>query len=432
MSEIKKAIQAICDEKGLEYDEVLDAIQSALGAAYRKDFGNRQQNLQVIFNPDNMDMKIWDEKEVVADVDEEKLEADQEELLRRREESVKEGRELTEEETEDLVRFNPKNQMMLTEAKEIDKKAKIGQILKIDQEIPGDFGRMAAQTAKQVIIQRLREAERNSVYDELKDKEGTLIHGVVQRRDSRNGTVIVDLGKVTALLPNNEQNRGEQYRAGNRMRFYILSVDMGNRGLEIVLSRSSEKMVTAIFEEEIPEIASGEVEIKGIARDPGFRSKVAVYTEDNNIDPIGSCIGQRGGRINSIIDELGGEKIDIIEYSDNIIDYIKNSLAPAKIGEVELKEDDKTATIKVVEDQFSLAIGRGGQNVRLASRLTGWKIDVVEDGSEEKKVSSEDDAEEIKEKIEEADTEAKDNVDDTTEEKDVEVEKEDEKADEKK
>ena len=423
MSEVTKAIQYICDEKGLEYEEVLDAIQSALGAAYRKDFGNRQQNIQVIFDPETGDMKVWDEKEVVEDVEEEKLEADQEELSRLREEAMKEGRELTDEETEGLAKFNPKNQLMLSDAKEHDKKAKVGQILKIDLEVPGDFGRMAAQTAKQVVIQRLREAERNTVYDELKEKVGELINGVIQRRD-RSGAIIIDLGKVTGLLPVNEQIRGEQYRPASRMRFYIQAVEMGTRGLEIVLSRSSVKMVEAIFIEEIPEINAESIEIKGIARDPGYRSKVAVHTDDETIDPIGSCIGQRGSRITTIIDELGGEKIDIIQYSDDAVSYIKNALSPAKIDSVELNEEEKEAVVKVVEDQFSLAIGRGGQNVRLAAELTGWKINVVQkDG--EVVVSSEDEvkkdtddtevSEEIGEKKEEKDGEEK--VEEVKEEK---------------
>ncbi len=382
MSEITKAIQFICDEKGLEFSEVLDAIQSALAAAYRKDFGNRQQNIQVIYDPETTDMKVWDEKEVVEDIEEEKLEADQEELSRRREEAMKEDRELTEEEIEDLVKFNPKTQIMLTEAKEHDKKAKVGQILKIILEVPGDFGRMAAQTAKQVVIQRLREAERNTVYDELKEQVGELIHGVVQRRD-RSGAFIIDLGKVTAMLPASEQIRGEQYRTGSRMRFFIKQVEMGVRGLEIVLSRASKKMVEAIFTEEIPEINAESVVIKGIARDPGYRSKVAVFTDEDTIDPIGSCIGQRGSRITTIIEELGGEKIDIIQYNDNAETYIKNALSPAKISSVELNEEEKEATVNVPNDQFSLAIGRGGQNVRLASELTGWKINVVQEGGTE-------------------------------------------------
>src|SRR3989339_687155 len=376
MSEVTKAIQFICDEKGLDYDIVLEAIQAALASAYRKDFGNRQQNIKVIFDPELGDMKVWDEKEVVEDIAEDVLVAAQDELNRRREEALKEGRELTEEETADLPKFNPKNQLMLTQAKEIKKGVKVGDILKIDLEVPGEFGRMAAQTAKQVVIQRLREAERNSVYDELKEEEGEIVNGVVQRRD-RTGAVVIDLGKATGVVPVSEQIRTEQYRPGSRLRFYIQSVNMGTRGLEVILSRASIKMVETIFSEEIPEISAGSVEIKGIARDAGNRSKVAVWTSDDSIDPIGSCIGQRGSRITTIIEELGGEKIDIIQYDENPVEYIKNALSPAKIDSVELAEDKKEATVKVAADQFSLAIGRGGQNVRLAGELTGWAVNVV-------------------------------------------------------
>ena len=226
MSETSKMIQIICDEKGLDYDIVLEAIQTALGAAYRKDFGNRQQNIKVKFDPDNQDMKMWDVKEVVEDIDEEILEKAQEELVERRKKAIEEDRELTEEELKDLPRFNPKTQIMITEAKKIDKKTKVGDILEISLEIPGDFGRMAAQTAKQVIIQKLREAERNSVFDELKEQEGQIIQGVVQRRD-RSGSVIVDLDKITGIVPQTEQIRGEKYIAGKRLRFYVVSVGTG-------------------------------------------------------------------------------------------------------------------------------------------------------------------------------------------------------------
>ncbi len=399
MSEVAKAIQAICDEKNLDYDAVLESIEAALGAAFRKDYGNRQQNIKVKFTPETGDMQVWDVKEVVEDVDEEQLEHDQEELTARREKARDEHRELSEEETEDLLKFNPKTEMMLSEAKEIKKSAKIGDILEVVLEIPGDFGRMAAQTAKQVIIQRLREAERSTVFDELKEQEGEVIQGVVQRRD-KLGQVIVDIGKVTGIVPQNEQVRGEQYRPGLRMSFYLTSIEMGNRGVEIMLSRATEKMVEAVFSQEIPEIASGVVEIKGIAREAGHRSKVAVFTDDDSIDPIGACIGQRGSRINTVIEELGGEKIDIIQYSDNAEEYIKQALSPAKIDSVDLDEETKEATVHVAEDQFSLAIGRGGQNVRLAANLSGWTIKVLEKGNEDKVVSSEDEEEKVEEVVE--------------------------------
>ena len=382
-SEITKSIQYICDEKGLQFDIVMEALQSALGAAYRKDFGNKQQNIQVIFDPETGDMKVWDEKEVVEDIPEETLLHDQEELARRREEIRKEGRELTEEEIADLVRFNPKTQIMLSQAKEHKKSAKVGDTIKIDLEVPGDFGRMAAQTAKQVIIQKLREAERSTVFEDFKKQEGHIVFGVVQRRDRHTGGYVIDLGKITGILPQSETVFRERYTLGNRMKFYVSSVALGIRGPEIILSRKDKRMVSFVFEQEIPEIAQGEVVIKGIARDPGSRSKVAVFTSDESIDPIGSCVGQRGSRITTIIDELGGEKIDVILYNENAEAYIKAALSPAKVVSVELKEAEKEAIVTVEADQFSLAIGRGGQNVRLAAELTGWKIKVVEkDGTQ--------------------------------------------------
>ena len=382
-SEITKSIQYICDEKGLQFDIVMEALQSALGAAYRKDFGNKQQNIQVIFDPETGDMKVWDEKEVVEDIPEETLLHDQEELARRREEIRKEGRELTEEEIADLVRFNPKTQIMLSQAKEHKKSAKVGDTIKIDLEVPGDFGRMAAQTAKQVIIQKLREAERSTVFEDFKKQEGHIVFGVVQRRDRHTGGYVIDLGKITGILPQSETVFRERYTLGNRMKFYVSSVALGIRGPEIILSRKDKRMVSFVFEQEIPEIAQGEVVIKGIARDPGSRSKVAVFTSDESIDPIGSCVGQRGSRITTIIDELGGEKIDVILYNENAEAYIKAALSPAKVVSVELKDAEKEAIVTVEADQFSLAIGRGGQNVRLAAELTGWKIKVVEkDGTQ--------------------------------------------------
>ncbi|OGH85468.1 MAG: transcription termination factor NusA [Candidatus Magasanikbacteria bacterium RIFOXYC12_FULL_33_11] len=392
-SEIAKSLQFICDEKGLKYEIVLDALQTALAAAYRKDFGNKQQNIQVIFDPETGDMKVWDEKEVVEDMDEEDLLKDQEELAKRREEAHKAERDLSEEEMEGLMRFNPKTQIMITEAKTHDKKVKIGDTIKIDLEVPGDFGRMAAQTAKQVIIQKLREAERGNVFEDFKHQEKGIVQGVVQRRD-RSGGFIIDLGKITGILPSSEMMPRERYNLGNRMRFYVLSVDMGTRGPEIILSRKDKRMVEVVFNQEIPEIASGEVIIKGIARDAGNRSKVSVFTEDESIDPIGSCIGQRGSRITTIIEELGGEKIDVIQYSDRAEDYIKQALSPAKVTSVKLNEEEKEAVAMVESDQFSLAIGRGGQNVRLAADLTDWKIKVQDLGGE-KEISSDDDMDDV-------------------------------------
>ncbi len=404
MSEITKAIQFLCDEKGLPYDSVMEAIEFALAAAYRKDFGNKQQNIKVKFNPDNGDMKAWDIKTVVEDVAEDVLESAQEELVKRREKAVAEGRELTEEDTADLPHFNPKMELMLSSAKEIDKKVKVGEVMEIPLDIPSEFGRMAAQTAKQVIIQKIREAERGIVFNDFKGQEGQLIMGTIQRAEARK--VLVDFGKVTGVLLADQQNSRDHYRPGARMKFLLLAVQMTPRGPEIVLSRSDVGMVREIFKQEIPEINDGLIVIKGIAREPGFRSKVAVFTNDESIDPIGSCIGQRGGRINTIIEELGGEKIDIIQFSEDAKEYISHALSPAKVLGVNLDESNKVAEVSVASDQFSLAIGRNGQNVRLAAQLTGWKINVVEEGGKNKISSDEVKPEaEVVEVVEEVKTE---------------------------
>jgi len=398
-SEIVKAIQALCEEKNLSFEVVMETIEAALAAAYRKDFGNKQQNIKVKFDPETAGVEMWDVKTVVEDIDEEVLEKAQEELATRREKAREENRELTEEEIADLPHFNPKTEIMMKEAKTHNKKAKLGDVLEIELEIPHEFGRMAAQTAKQVIIQKIREAERNMVFGDFKDQEGKIIIGTIQRAEARK--ILVDLGKVTGILLLDDQVRNDHYRPGMKMKFYVTSVSMGVRGPEIILSRTNENLVREIFRQEIPEIADGSVEIKGLARDAGYRTKIAVATDDNSIDPIGSCIGQRGGRINTIIEELNGEKIDIIKYNDDPIIYITNAMAPAKIVSVTLNEEEKTAEVSVNSDQFSLAIGKNGQNVRLASRLTGWTINVKnESGNQE--VSSE---EPMKEPVAEEETE---------------------------
>lgn len=381
MSEITKAIQALCDEKNLSYDAVMETIETALAAAYRKDFGNKQQNIKVKFDPETADMQAWDIKNVVEDIDEETLVKAQEELTALRTKAREEGRELADEETAHLVRFNPKTEIMLKDAMALptgSKKTKVGDLLEIPLEIPHAFGRMAAQTAKQVIIQKVREAERTAVFGDYKGQEGTIIQGTIQRVEGRK--VLVDLGKLTGVLLAEHQIRTDHYRPGARIKAYVQAVEMNMRGPEIILSRTHPGMVREVFKQEIPEIADGTIEIKGVARDPGFRSKVAVWTSDEAVDPIGSCIGQRGSRITTIIEELGGEKIDVIQYSDKAEQFIGHALSPAKILNVELFEADKFATVFVAPDQFSLAIGRSGQNVRLASELTGWRITVKEQG----------------------------------------------------
>lgn len=381
MSEITKAIQALCDEKNLAYDAVMETIETALAAAYRKDFGNKQQNIKVKFDPETGDMQAWDVKTVVEDIDEEALLKAQEELTALRAKAREQGRELSDEDTAHLVRFNPKTEIMVKDAKELPvggKKVKVADVLEIPLEIPHSFGRMAAQTAKQVIIQKVREAERTAVFGDFKAQEGTIIQGTVQRVEGRK--VLIDLGKITGVLLGEYQIRTDHYRPGSRIKVYVQAVEMSMRGPEIILSRTHPGMVQEIFKQEIPEIADGTIEVKGIARDPGFRSKVAVFTADEAVDPIGSCIGQRGSRITTIIEELGGEKIDVIQYSDKPEQYIAHALSPAKVLKVELNMPTKVALVLVNPDQFSLAIGRSGQNVRLASDLTGWRITVKEQG----------------------------------------------------
>ncbi len=380
-SDITKAIQALCVEKNLSEESVMETIELALAAAYRKDFGikqqNKQQNVKVKFDAETGDMKVWDEKIVVADIDADVLEKGQNELLELREAARADGRELSEEETAHLPKFNSKTEIMLSEAQTIEPDAELGDVLEIPLEIPRDFGRMAAQTAKQVIIQKIREAERNLVFGDFKNQEGEIVMGTVQRAESRK--VLIDLGKITALLPPEEQSANDKYRPGSRMKFLVRTVAMGVRGPEVIVSRAHPDFVKNIFMEEIPEVTSGVIQVKGVAREAGFRSKVAVFTADPSIDPIGSCIGQRGSRITTIIEELGGEKIDVVEYSSDEKKYILHALSPAKATSLTLDETNKTAEVLVPSEQFSLAIGRGGQNVRLASELTGWKINVRED-----------------------------------------------------
>src|SRR3989338_5524768 len=273
MSEITKAIQALCDEKSLSFESVMETIEAALAAAYRKDFGNKLQNIKVKFEPETGEMQAWDIKIVVDDIAEEALLKGQEELAARREKAREENRELTEEETADLPHFNPKTELMIGEAEKIKKSAKIGDVLEIVLEIPHAFGRMAAQTAKQVIIQKLREAERGMMFDDYKKQEGQIIVGTIQRVEGRK--VLIDLGKLTGVLPNDQQVDREFYRPGNRMKFYVAAVNLTARGPEVLLSRNHPNMVREIFKHEIPEISESVIEIKGIARDAGYRSKVA-------------------------------------------------------------------------------------------------------------------------------------------------------------
>ncbi|MFH0988249.1 MAG: transcription termination factor NusA [Parcubacteria group bacterium] len=404
---IKPIIKQICAEKGLSEESVMETINSAIAAAYRKDFADKTQNIAAEFNLDTGKITIYDVKEVVEDLTPEELEAIEtmkaererireaiasgeitaEELRKQRDEEQQKresefGSHNSEQTENDEERhFNPRTQIQLVDAKKVKKSFTIGDFVKTELEIPGEFGRMAAQTAKQVIVQRLREAERNVVYQVFKDKEGQILGGAVQKFEGRN--IIIDIERTPTILPQNEQIRTERYKVGDRLKVFVLSVSLNTRGPEIIVSRTHPDIVRELFHIEIPEIANGTIKIKSIAREAGGRTKIAVASEDQNLDPIGSCIGQRGSRIQTIIHELGGEKIDVIEYNDNAVKFITNAILPAKIKHVELNETDKTATLTVAPDQLSLAIGRGGQNVRLASKLTSWHLTIKEEGREE-------------------------------------------------
>ncbi|MFA6428515.1 MAG: transcription termination factor NusA [Candidatus Buchananbacteria bacterium] len=381
-SPIQQAIKQICEEKNLSESTVIATIEAALAAAYRKDFGEKNQNVKVKFDLVSAGSEVFDVKTVVEDLPPEELAELAREEAEKKEEKLTVGvkyrntdyTELTEGEIE-KKKFNPRTELQISDAKKIKKSAEIGEEIWTKLEVPAAYGRMAAQTAKQVIIQKIREAERLSVFEEYKTKEGQVIHGVVQRREPR--VVLIDLEHATAIMPLEEQTMRERYSTGNRIKIYVLSVENTPKGPQIIVSRAHPEIVKKLFAMEIPEIASNIIEIKGIAREAGSRSKVAVYTEQKNIDPIGSCVGQRGSRIQTIIAELGGEKIDIILWDAEAEKYITNALSPAKVLAIELNEEAKTATVQVKDDQLSLAIGRDGQNVRLASRLTGYKIDII-------------------------------------------------------
>lgn len=378
-SPIAQAIKQLAEEKGLQYETVLQTVEEALAAAYRKDFGDKTQNLSVEFSPETGGMRVFDEKLVVEDALEEvylKEQAEREEarekgiILERKEEPIPAEGE------PEILKFHPKYHLALHAATEIKLDATIGETIRRELTVPAAFGRMAAQTAKQVIIQKMREAERNVIFDEFKDKEKKIVVGTVARHDGR--LVFVDIGRATAVMPPEDQLPNERYNPGERIKVYVASVSQSTRGPQIIVSRTRPEIVQALFETEIPEIQNGVVEIKAIAREAGSRTKVAVATKEANVDPIGSVIGQRGTRIQTIISELGGEKIDVILWNDDPTTFITQALAPAKIVKVDLNEAERSAMVHVTPDQVSLAIGRGGQNVRLAARLVGWKISVMQ------------------------------------------------------
>lgn len=333
--ELFNAIDQIYEEKGITKEYLIESLKMALEAAYRK---NYETNEDILIKIDENSIKVCAVKQVVKNVEDPNVEID------------------------------------LEEVKKISKRAKIGDTVNIEV-TPKNFGRIAAVAGKQIIVQRLREAERNLVYTQYADKEGQIVIGVVQRTD-KFGT-IVDLGRVEALIPTKEQVKGEQLQTHQRIKAYVESVtESGKFGPQIVLSRKSPNFVKKLFELEIPEIIDGIVEIKSVAREAGSRTKVAVWSNDENIDPVGSLVGKKGIRIQPIIDELGGEKIDVVPYSEDVPSFIINALSPAPILAIDINDEEKTATVVVPDEALSYAIGAGGQNVRLAAILTGWKIDI--------------------------------------------------------
>lgn len=350
-SQFLTALNELCEEKNLPKDVILETVKAALRAAYRKDYGNRDQNIDVELNDTGNFATIYLVKEIVGTV-----------------------------ENEDL-------QISVKEAKAYKKNAKVGDTVKMDV-TPASYGRIAAQSAKQVILQRLQEAEREMMYETFKDRENELINALVHRVDDRN--VYVDLGNITTILPYDQQIPGERYYGGQRTKLYLDKVIKTTKGPQLLISRTHPNLVRKLMELEIPEIKEGVVEIKGVAREPGVRCKVAVSSKEEKVDPIGACVGQKGVRVQAVMNELNGERIDIIQYSEEPAKFIATALSPAKVTHIKLDENEKRAGVYVAPDQRPLAIGKNGQNVRLASNLSGWEIDILDAValSGEKSVSS--------------------------------------------
>jgi len=354
---INLVIDQLSEERGIPRDKMIEAIEGALATAYKREYGKRDQIVRAHFDISTGGVDFYQVK-MVVDPSEVRMDGD----------------ETSAEEGDERPHYNEERFLFLEDAKRIKRDVNVGDELIFPLEKKTDFGRIAAQTAKQVIMQKIREAERASVVEEYGGKEGDIVHGIVQRIE--RGNLYVDLGRATGIMPYHEQIPGERYRAGERVRAYLFSVEEGVRGVFLRLSRAHPKFLEKLFELEVPEIASGAVLIKAIAREAGGRSKVAVHATDQRIDPVGALVGQRGVRVSTVMSELGGERIDIIEWSEEPKQFIEDALSPAQILSIELDEETHRAVAEVSEDQQSLAIGRGGQNVRLAAKLTGWSIDI--------------------------------------------------------
>jgi len=382
LKEITSALAQIAEEKGLSFEKVLEATESALAAAYKKDFSKKGEIIRAKLNPKTGEIKFWQVKQVV------------DKSMVYKDEELEKLKKENKEPEEKKIKFNPKKHIMIEEARKIDPNVKPGDELIFPLETKEEYGRIAAQTAKQVILQKLKEAERESIFEEFSKKEGEIVSGTVQRIEGKN--VYLDLGKTLGILPPKEQIPHEFYKPGQRLKVLVRKVEQTPKGPMIILSRAYPKFVSKLFEIEVPEVSSGQVKIKSIAREPGSRTKIAVFSEQKEIDPIGAMVGQRGTRVAAVINTLGGEKIDIVQWSEDPKEFIANALSPAKVIEVKLGEKGK-AEVLVPEDQLSLAIGKDGQNVRLAAKLTGWKVDVkpfVEKEEEAKKDKAQKKAEE--------------------------------------
>ena len=381
---INSVLAEMEDERGIPREKMLDAIAQSLATAYKKEFGKRGQIIKADFDL-NTGTTTFNQIKIVVDesmIREETAEETEEpeEKHHKEEEEAADG--------DGKVRFDPEKHIMIESARLIKKDVELGEELIFPLEPKDDFGRIAAQTAKQVIIQKIREAEKESALTEFGQKEGDIVLGHVQRFE--RGNLYVDLGRVTAVMPYDEQIPGERYRPGERIRALLLTVDETARGIFLKLSRAHGEFLEALFTIEAPELQSGAVEVKAVAREAGSRSKIAVFANDAHLDPVGSLVGQRGVRVSTVMSELGGEKIDIIEWSEDPVEFIEDALSPAQVLDVRIEtepneenEERGHAVVEVAPDQQSLAIGRGGQNVRLAAKLTGWKIDIVSAAGEE-------------------------------------------------
>ena len=353
---LKLAIEQLETERRIARDKLIDAIEQSLAAAYKKEYG---QKGQVVTARINLDAGTVDFMQIKTIVDGTLVRFDDEEAVG---------------DDDPREHYNEEKHILLEDARMMKGDARIGEEIVFPLETKDDFGRIAAQTAKQVIMQRIREAERSSIMEEFGGKEGDIVSGHIQKIE--RGTVYIDFNRATGMLPPQEQIPGEHYTRGSRIRAYLYHVEDSPRGINLRLSRTHPKFIEMLFASESPEIANGAVQIKSIAREAGSRSKIAVWTDDNNIDPVGSCVGPKGVRVSTVMSELSGEKIDIIEWSPDPEEFVRKALSPAKVLDIHLDEEERRATIEVTPDQLSLAIGKGGQNVRLAAKLTGWKIDI--------------------------------------------------------